>query len=159
MDNTPRRKPLRAFSPSLLEPLIDGPSGVRIFFVVPQNFADQHFGSLSVFGLASLNVLGNRPVALAGDKGYRADWIDNFLLELDIQPIIPCKDTDHRDTRPVPFDRESYRERNIIERLIGWLKESRRIATRFEKLALNFLGMIKVAIMQRYLKTAFSDRA
>ena len=73
------------------------------------------------------------PVALAGDKGYYADWIDNFLLELDIQPVIPCKNSDHRDTRPAPFDRESYRERNIIKRLIGWLKESQRIFTRFEK--------------------------
>ena len=31
------------------------------------------------------------PVALAGDKGYRADWIDAYLSELDIQPVIPSK--------------------------------------------------------------------
>ncbi len=94
------------------------------------------------------------PEALAGDKGYRADWIDAYLLELDIRPVIPSKDNENRDARPVEFDRDQYRQRNIIERLIGWLKESRRIFTRFEKTARNFIGMIKVAFIHRYLRLA-----
>ncbi len=40
-----------------------------------------------------------------------------------------------RRGRPVPFDPEAYRRRNILERLIGWLKECRRIFSRFEKKA------------------------
>ena len=92
------------------------------------------------------------PLALAGDKGYRADWIDDCLLELDILPVIPSKDTDNREQRGVAFDRELYRRRNIIERLIGWIKESRRVLTRFEKTATNFGGMIKLAFIQRYLR-------
>ena len=94
------------------------------------------------------------PVALAGDKGYRADWIDQYLLTLGIQPVIPSKVNEDRDARPVAFDREVYRSRNIIERLIGWLKECRRIFSRFEKTAKNFGGMIKMAFIQRYLKLA-----
>jgi len=94
------------------------------------------------------------PEALAGDKGYRADWIDEYLLELEIRPVIPSKENQDRDTRPVEFDREQYRQRNIIERLIGWLKESRRIFSRFEKTARNFIGMIKVAFIHRYLRLA-----
>jgi len=92
------------------------------------------------------------PVALAGDKGYRADWIDEYLLDLGIRPVIPSKSNEDRDARLVEFDREQYRQRNIVERLIGWLKECRRILTRFEKRAANFLGMIKMAFIQRYLK-------
>jgi len=92
------------------------------------------------------------PVALAGDKGYRADWIDTYLLALGIDPVIPSKENENRDSRPVVFDREAYRERNIIERLIGWLKECRRIFSRFEKTAKNFGGMIKMAFIQRYLR-------
>ncbi len=92
------------------------------------------------------------PVALAGDKGYRADWIDAYLLSLDIVPVIPTKENQDRDSRMVPFDREAYRNRNIIERLIGWLKESRRIFSRFEKSAKNFGGMIKMAFIHRYLR-------
>ena len=92
------------------------------------------------------------PVALAGDKGYRADWIDDYLLELEIRPVIPSKENEDRDARPVVFDRDQYRRRNIVERLIGWLKESRRVFSRFEKTARNFVGLIKMAFIHRYLR-------
>ena len=92
------------------------------------------------------------PCALAGDKGYRADWIDEYLIDLGIQPVIPSKENEDRDARPVDFDREAYRNRNIVERLIGWLKECRRIFSRYEKTAKNFAGMIRLAFIQRYLR-------
>ena len=91
------------------------------------------------------------PLALGGDKGYRADWIDEYLLELGVEPVIPSKENEDRDARPVAFDKEAYRRRNIVERLIGWLKESRRIFSRFEKTAKNFGGMIKLAFIRQYL--------
>lgn len=93
------------------------------------------------------------PKAVAGDKAYRSDEIDEQLIERDIRPVIPSKSNEDRTERKVEFDREQYRNRNIVERLIGWLKESRRILTRFEKKAANFIGMIKMAFIQRYLKT------
>jgi hypothetical protein len=46
------------------------------------------------------------------------------LLELGVEPVIPSKENEDRDARPVAFDKEAYRRRNIVERLIGWLKES-----------------------------------
>lgn len=94
------------------------------------------------------------PVALAGDKGYRADWIDAYLIDLGICPVIPSKENEDRDVRPIAFDREAYRNRNIVERLIGWLKECRRIFSRFEKTAKNYGGMIKMAFIQCYLRLA-----
>ena len=94
------------------------------------------------------------PVAMAGDKGYRADWIDEYLMELGIKPVIPSKENQDRDARPVVFDKQAYRNRNIVERLIGWLKECRRVFSRFEKTAKNFAGMIRMAFIQRYLKLA-----
>lgn len=94
------------------------------------------------------------PVAMAGDMGYRANWIDEYLLDLGIQPVIPTPPNQDRDARSVEFDREAYRDRNIIERLIGWLKENRRIFSRFEKTAKNFAGFIKMAFIQRYLHLA-----
>jgi transposase len=96
------------------------------------------------------------PVAIAGDKGYRADWIDEYLIDLGIDPVIPSKENEDRDARPIEFDREAYRDRNIIERLIGWLKENRRIFSRFEKTAKNFGGFLKMAFIQRYLILASS---
>ena len=56
------------------------------------------------------------PLQLAGDKGYRADWIDEYLLALDIQPVIPSKSNEDRNDRPIEFDRDAYRQRNIVER-------------------------------------------
>ena len=50
-----------------------------------------------------------------------------------------------------------YRRRNAIERSISWLKRARRIATRFEKLAVNFVAMLKLATIQRYLRTYLRD--
>ena len=69
-----------------------------------------------------------------------------------------CARARHRG-RPPSFDREAYRRRSVIECRVGWLKERRRIATRFEKPALDHLAIIKVAIMQRHLKIPSSDRA
>lgn len=92
------------------------------------------------------------PLAIGGDKGYRANWIDQYLLDLGIEPVIPSKENEDRDVRPVEFDREAYRRRNIVERLIGWLKESRRIFSRYEKTAKNFGGMITLAFIKQYLR-------
>lgn len=94
------------------------------------------------------------PLALAGDKGYRAEWIDAYLLDLGITPVIPSKENEDRSARPVAFDKDAYRDRNIVERLIGWLKECRRVFSRYEKTAKNFLGMVHVAFIQRYLRMA-----
>jgi len=63
--------------------------------------------------------------------------------------------------RPNPqFDKKAYRRRNIVERAISWLKENRRLATGFEKLVTNFLGMAKLAMFQLCLRLLGSlDRA
>lgn len=92
------------------------------------------------------------PAAVAGDKAYRAEWIIEWLEQRGIQPVIPEKGDRADDEHNPAFDRELYRRRNIVERLIGWLKECRRVFSRFEKTALNFAGVIKVAIIQRYLR-------
>ena len=94
------------------------------------------------------------PAALAGDQGYRADWIDAYLLALVIDSVIPSKANEYCDARGIEFDREAYRDRNIVERLIGWLKESRRIFSRFEKTAKTFAGLIQRAFIYRYLRLA-----
>jgi transposase len=89
-----------------------------------------------------------QPAKFAGDKGYSAGWIRQFLRERGIEPVIA-----HRkdETRPEAFDREAYRERNLIERCVGRLKEFRRIATRYEKLGLHYLGMLHLGMIVLWL--------
>ena len=62
------------------------------------------------------------PAALAGDKGDRADWIDNAPLEVSIKPVIPSKSNEDRTKRKVEFDKPADRDCNIVERLFGWPK-------------------------------------
>ena len=92
-----------------------------------------------------------QPDALAGDKAYYSGKITDQLTTEQVQPVIPKigKTVDEQDS--ADFDRELYRRRNVIERLIGWLKESRRIFSRFEKTAVNYLAMIHVACIRYYL--------
>ena len=97
-----------------------------------------------------------RPKRMAGDKAYSCRRIRVWLRGRRIQGVIPQKENERRSHRgrPLKFDREAYRQRNVVERCIGWLKENRRIASRYEKLAINYLGMLKLAMVQRYLKLA-----
>jgi transposase len=57
-----------------------------------------------------------------------------------------------RRGRPVSYDQVRYRNRNVVERCLGWLKECRALATRFEKLAVHYLGLVHLAIIERYLR-------
>ncbi len=97
-----------------------------------------------------------RPSALAGDKAYCSKPIRDWLKQHKIAPIIPTKSNQEPDP---DFDKESYAKRSIVECCIGWLKEARRIATRYEKLAVSFLAMIKLEIIRRILLGGLPDRA
>jgi transposase len=100
----------------------------------------------------------SRPESLAGDKAYSVQRIRQYLRERGIRPVIPHRENERasHDGR-VPFDRDTYRRRGVIEQCVGWLKECRRIGTRFDKLAVNFLGMVTLAMIGRCLRILFSD--
>lgn len=102
----------------------------------------------------------SRPESLAGDKAYSVRRVRQYLRERGIRPVIPHRENERavRDGR-VRFDSVAYRRRCVIEQCVGWLKECRRIGTRFDKLAVNFQGMVTLAMIGRYLKILFSDTA
>lgn len=70
----------------------------------------------------------------------------------DIRP--PRNEADRSLALAGGFDRAAYRRRNIVERCVGWLEAARGFATRFGKLATRFLGMLKLAMLGRYRRTA-----
>ncbi len=92
------------------------------------------------------------PEKVAGDKGYSSPAIRAFISACGAEPVIPHR-KDELDRMPSPprFDRRAYRRRNAVERLVGRLKEWRRIGTRFEKLAVNFAAMVRIAFIRLYL--------
>ena len=102
-----------------------------------------------------------RPRRVVGDRGYSNHRVRRWLRRRRIRAVIPYRSNqrDHSLDLSRRFDRAAYRRRNIVERCVGWLKAARRVATRFEKLATSFLGMLKLAILGRYLRAAFRNRA
>ena len=83
-----------------------------------------------------------RPERVVGDKGYSSGELRRYLRRKGIRLTVPHKANERRMR---PFDREVYAERNRIERLINRLKQFRRVATRYEKLASNYLAMLTLA--------------
>ena len=89
-----------------------------------------------------------RPRRICADKAYRNRWIRCYLRRRGIRYTIPHK-TDQR--RRGPFDKAIYKTRNRVERLFNRLKQNRRLATRYEKTADNFLAMLHIASVLLWL--------
>ena len=84
---------------------------------------------------------------LIADKAYDANWLRGLLAEQGAEAVIP---TTSSRKQPIPYDAVAYRQRNLIERMFGRLKEFRRIATRYAKLARNFLAGVLLAAALLY---------
>ena len=76
------------------------------------------------------------------DKGYDGDQVLQMIHDQGGQAVIPPK-RNRKVQRP--YDQQLYRERNHIERLFARLKQCRRIATRYDKTARNFLAFLHLA--------------
>lgn len=89
-----------------------------------------------------------RPDRIVGDKGYSFDDVRRYLRRRGICYTIPRRSN---EARGGPFDKAIYRTRNRVERLINRLKQFRRIATRYEKLAANYLAMLHIGAILLWL--------
>jgi transposase len=78
-----------------------------------------------------------------GDKGFDGEPQRQACRDRGIKPVIPYKTN---SAKPGRLNKKAYRQRNMIERLIGKLKEFRRVATRYEKLKQTILGIIHLAL-------------
>lgn len=95
-----------------------------------------------------------KPAAVIADKAYSAAWLLDVLRCKGIVPIIP-----NRVDQPsnADFNRHAYRQRNLIERLVSKLKQFRRVAIRYDKLATHYLAFVQIASMMVWLRS-FGDR-
>jgi len=83
------------------------------------------------------------------DKAYDADWLRRQIEAAGAAPNIPPMA--HRRRKPC-FSPVLYRARNRIERFFNRIKHFRRLATRYEKHAANFLAMLKLAVIHLWLR-------
>jgi transposase len=88
------------------------------------------------------------PGWIVGDKGYAADALRERIWDLGARPAIPPKRTD----APVACPPWIYYNRHVVENLWAHLKEWRAVATRYEKLARSFLGVLCLAAAADWLK-------
>lgn len=83
-----------------------------------------------------------RPDRVVGDEGCSSKRIRGYLRKRGIGVVIARKNNERRRGH---FDKEAYRERNVVERAINRLKQFRRVTTRYEKRAENYRAMLTIA--------------
>jgi transposase len=91
---------------------------------------------------ALVTELGRAIRRLLGDKGYDANSLRALLAERGTSAVIPSTAT---RKVPIPYDTRAYRKRNLVARMFCRLKDFRRVATRYDKLARNFLAGTMIA--------------
>jgi transposase len=97
------------------------------------------------------DLLAGLPAAtdLVADRGYDAQAVVDLITARGTRAHIPTQ-KDRRRQRSV--DRQLYRQRNLVERFFNKLKHFRRIATRFDKLARNYLAAIHLAAARLWMR-------
>ena len=91
------------------------------------------------------------PKRLIGDRAFDSDALDGELKKMGVEMIAPNKTNRVKPTQDLrPLRR--YNRRWHIERLFAWLQCSRRLITRFEKKAENFLAFIKLRCVEILLR-------
>jgi transposase len=88
-----------------------------------------------------------RATNVLADTAYDSDEFRAFLIARGSTPVIKPNPT--RKTVP-PFDQVTYKDRNVIERAFSHLKDWRRVATRYDKLARNFCATVTLAIVFKW---------
>ena len=86
--------------------------------------------------------------AAIGDKGFDSKKLIDYIESRGAQAVIPPR-SNLKDQRA--FDRHLYKERNLVERFINRIKQYRRVATRYEKTARNFLAFVQLAVIMMLL--------
>ena len=95
-----------------------------------------------------LDALPHRPIWVVGDRGFSSDALREQVWTMGARPVIPPKRNEARVRCPEWI----YFHRNQIERMWGRLKEWRAVATRYEKTAASFLGVLCLAATMDWLR-------
>ena len=106
-------------------------------------------GQASDIGQATELLAEHEPEAVIADKGYDSDAFVEAIETRGAEAVIPPK---KNRLEPRGYDRHTYKERNLVERFWSKAKQFRRVATRYEKKAANFLAFVQLAAVMIMLK-------
>jgi transposase len=98
---------------------------------------------------ASALLDGFRPAHVLADKAYDSNALRTLIADIGAVAVIPCNPT---RKRLIPYNFEVYKARNRIERCFNKLKHFRRIATRYDRLALHFKAFILLACAMLWMR-------
>ncbi len=98
---------------------------------------------------ARILIEGLTLISLIADKGYDNDGLRADLADAEVDVVIPPLGS---RTAEIAYDQNAYGLRYLIECFINKIKHYRRVATRYEKLARNFLSMINLAAAMIWLR-------
>jgi transposase len=98
---------------------------------------------------ALLTRLPDRATWIVGDRGYSSTTFRDLIWRTGSRPAIPAK----RNEAPVACPDWIYTNRNMVERLWARLKEWRAVATRYEKTATSFMGVLCLAATADWIKS------
>ena len=94
-------------------------------------------------------IVGLHAEHVIADRAYDADSLMDAIFDQGGKPVIPPRRHRKHQHR---YNKTIYKERNIIERFFAKLKHFRRVATRYDKLLVNFLGFVKIAAIALCIK-------
>ena len=94
-------------------------------------------------------LLNDKCEYLIADRGYDSNEIRELCTSHGMIPVIPGRQCRRE---PIEYDRCIYKERNSIERFFARIKQFRRIATRYDKTAVMYLGSLVVVSILLWLK-------
>ncbi len=100
-------------------------------------------------GQAEALIAGQDPGAVIADKAYDSDALVRSIEGGGAEAVIPPKKNRGVERS---YDKHLYKERNKVERFINLIKQYRRVATRYEKTARNFLAFVHVAAVMVLLR-------
>jgi transposase len=86
---------------------------------------------------------------LLADKGYDSNQFRGLIAAAGAEAVMP---SNRARSQAIPYDKVVYRDRNLVERFFNKIKHCRRVATRYDKLAANYLAFIQLASIRLWLR-------
>lgn len=121
--------------------LVDGKGRPLRFILSPGQAAD--------ISSAPALLEGMKAAAVIADKGYDSRAFRDLIRSKRMRVVIPSSRSRKRAIR---YDREAYKQRNLVERCFNKLKHFRRIATRFDRPDSHFMAFLHIAAVMIWLR-------
>jgi len=96
----------------------------------------------------SEEITRNENICFLADRGYDANYIRSDIADKNMISVIPGRQNRKIE---IEYDKEIYKQRNLVERCFNIMKHARRIATRYDKTIQSFFAFIQIKAIKMYI--------